>query len=561
MKKYIIVLIFLLALFLRTYKLGQYPVGFLWDEAALGYNAYSILNTAKDEYGKFLPIIFKSFGDYKPGFYVYLTIPSVLIFGLNEFAVRFPSALFGSLTVVFLYLFMKEFFNKETSPYNKFVFSNLLPLLSAFLLTISPWHINFSRGSWELNIMLFELVLGLFLLARYHKTQKKSLLIVSAFVFTFSLFTYQAAKLLMPVLVLGFFFFFREKLLKNDKKNYFLFLTILLGGFLLFNLMTIVGGMAGRIKVMSIFSYPRSPNETQVILDQDDDNKLDFSLFHSSPVFFTRAFLGRYFNYFSGKFLFVTGDWSNPRNGVTYQGVLYYADLIFLVFGLAILFRKKRESIENFFLFWLVVAPVPAALTRDSISSVRSFSMVIPFVFIVAVGINGTIFLISKMKTLVKRGIFALIALIYILCFLRFLELYFVHDPMYSSESRLYGYRQVISFIKPLVEGRDKIIFTSKYGQPYIFYLFYTKYDPKKYQAQSKLTESMNGDVGAVEKIDNIEFRKIYFPDDRSIKNSLFIGDEFDLSLSDIVGQEGISFLKQVNFFNNNTAFRIVETK
>ena len=103
MKKIALIFIFALALFLRIYKLGSCPVGFLWDEAALGYNGYSILKTGRDEYGKFLPIIFKSFGDYKPGLYVYLTVPSIAIFGLTEFSTRLPAAIFGSLTVLLIY--------------------------------------------------------------------------------------------------------------------------------------------------------------------------------------------------------------------------------------------------------------------------------------------------------------------------------------------------------------------------------------------------------------------------------------------------------------------------
>src|SRR3989344_1369248 len=96
---FFLAIIFLFALALRTVNLGDHPSGLTWDEAGLGYNAYSILKTGRDEFGTFLPIVFKSFGDYKPGIYVYLTVPSVAIFGLTEFAVRFPSALFGALAV------------------------------------------------------------------------------------------------------------------------------------------------------------------------------------------------------------------------------------------------------------------------------------------------------------------------------------------------------------------------------------------------------------------------------------------------------------------------------
>jgi len=105
--------IFLLALAIRTVNLGNHPPGLTWDEAGLGYNAYSILKTGRDEHGIFMPLIFKSFGDYKPGIYVYLTVPSIAVFGLTEFAVRFPSALAGTLTVLFTYFLAKELFRRS----------------------------------------------------------------------------------------------------------------------------------------------------------------------------------------------------------------------------------------------------------------------------------------------------------------------------------------------------------------------------------------------------------------------------------------------------------------
>ena len=93
------VLIIILAFFLRFYRLGSNPPGLYWDEAAFGYDAYSLAKTARDHHGQFLPLFFESFGDWKLPGYFYLLIPSVKLFGLSEFAVRLPSALLGFLTV------------------------------------------------------------------------------------------------------------------------------------------------------------------------------------------------------------------------------------------------------------------------------------------------------------------------------------------------------------------------------------------------------------------------------------------------------------------------------
>lgn len=552
MKKYLVILVVLLALFLRIFELGKYPTGLLWDEAALGYNAYSILKTGRDEYGQFLPLIFKSFGDHKPGFYIYLTIPSVAIFGLNELAVRLPSAVFGALSVLALYFLIKEALGGLAK-------KSALPLIAAILLAINPWHLNFSRGAWELNLMTFELLGGLLFLVQYLNYRQKRSLYFSGFFWLLALFTYQSAKALVPALLLGVALFFRAQLKAVALKPKIGFTAVFLAGFLFFNFLTATDGRSGRIKVMSVFSYPRSGEETQMIQAQDNGSKLAWSLFHGSPVFFLRGVAGRYLNYFSGKFLFFTGDWSNARNGVFYHGLFYFIDLVFLIWGLGVLFRKKRLPLENLMIYWLLLAPVPSALTRDIISSVRSFTLVIPLIFVISLGLEACFDWINRKGSWRFLGYLALGAS-YLLLFARFLDLYFVHDPVLNAEDRLWGYKEVVNYIEPLVGGKERVIFTTKYGQPYIFYLFYTQYDPARYQKQARLKENAQGDVGEVERIGKIEFRKIYWPDDRGIKNSLFVGDEFDLPTVDTVNQEGILALRDFRYPSGKVAFRVVKT-
>src|SRR5688572_17254454 len=99
-KKAVILLltVVILAAVLRLWNLSSNPPSLTWDEASLGYNAYSLLQTGKDEYGRLFPLNLKSFGDYKPAVYSYLIIPFIVVFGLNEWAIRLPSAIAGILT-------------------------------------------------------------------------------------------------------------------------------------------------------------------------------------------------------------------------------------------------------------------------------------------------------------------------------------------------------------------------------------------------------------------------------------------------------------------------------
>ena len=106
-------LIVILAVILRFVAIGTAPPSLNWDEASHGYNAYSILKTTKDEWGVTFPTIFRAYGDYKLPVYIYLTVLSEAVFGLNEFAVRLPSILAGIAIVIFTYLLVKELFKNK----------------------------------------------------------------------------------------------------------------------------------------------------------------------------------------------------------------------------------------------------------------------------------------------------------------------------------------------------------------------------------------------------------------------------------------------------------------
>src|SRR5688572_3781308 len=146
--------IIILAIFLRFYQLGSNPPSLDWDEASIGYNAYSILKTGADEYGNAFPLSFRSFDDYKPPVYFYLTVPSIAVFGLTEFAVRFPAAVIGVVAVIALYFFVLEVLQRFDKPKRQGI-----ALTAAFFLAISPWHLQFSRAAFEGNLGMAFLIL------------------------------------------------------------------------------------------------------------------------------------------------------------------------------------------------------------------------------------------------------------------------------------------------------------------------------------------------------------------------------------------------------------------
>ena len=504
--KLFFIIIFFVSFFLRFYKVGEYPT-LLWDEAAIGYNAYSLVETGKDEYGKTLPIIFKSFGDYKPGFYIYLAAPFIKIFGLNTIATRLPSVLLGSLLPILIYFLIKEI-NKK---------AHKTAIIATIITVFNPYSIYFSRGAWESNVLTFELVLAAFLFFKYINKKSNKYLLYSAIVFGLTLFTYQAGKMISLFLIIILFLtnlsILNLKNIKNLLLNFifplFLFsLPILYGLFFSNN--------ANRLKVISLFSYPRPVQESNII--KNESNQFDYDLFHNQLIFFGRNFLLRYFNHFSPRFLALEGDWQSPRHGAPYIGVILYPSLIFLIIGIFFaLSRQKIDKLSVFFFLWLIIAPLPSALTRDIIQSLRSMSFSIPLIYFIAVGIY---IVTTKYKNIF---IYSLIIGAYSISLFYYGDLYLNHMIKKNPDEFLYGYQQSMDYLIKNQSNYKQITVSDYYGQAYIFYLFYSKYPPKKYQQQAKLIENSSGDTGKVEQIDNIKFTTPDFNVIKSQPSSLAI--------------------------------------
>ena len=528
----LIAAIFLLALALRTVNLGDHPPGLTWDEAGLGYNAYSILKTGRDEHGVFMPLIFKSFGDYKPGIYVYLTVPSIAVFGLTEFAVRFPSALFGALAVIGIYLFTNLLFPGKKIGY-----------LAALFLAVMPWHLHFSRGGWEVNVFATLLLFAAYFLL-LSLTNKKVSPLISIFLFALTIFTYQAAKLLSPLVFLTVIVTNFKSAKEKFSAPLYLLIVVVVG---VYFFQTATGSAGNRVARLSIFGYRPTPSAE--LIRTDNDNLFSVGLFHSQIDLTLRAIASRYLYHFSPELLFFEN--STPREALPKMGLLYLFDALWLVFGVVFLVREKNWRANVILLGLLLFAPLGASLTLSEFSVVRAFFLTVPLAVLAALGFY---YLFSR-----HRLFFLLLLALYLHNVYLGLDLYFRHAKQFLAPSFNYGYKQAIERIKTY--PAEKVIMTDVYGQPYIYYLFYTRYDPAKYQANNNFIDG-GVDVGLVPSVDNVEFRQFGSGDINTSKDTLFIGTNGNITDLFDNHQDNIEFFDQINLPDGLTpVFRVVKTK
>ena len=542
--KIILLVIIIIAAILRLWNLGGNPPHLTPDEAALGYNAYSILKTGKDEYGQILPVIFKSFGDYKPGLYVYLTVPFVAIFGLTEFAVRLPSALFGILSVFLIFRICLKTDNWK------------LAIPAAFFAAVNPWLIYFSRGAWEANVALTLTLAGIYFFFKSFKYSK--LLLLSSGFLALTYLTYQGAKLSTTIVVAVLVIVYFKSVLKIDRQV--LVSSGVLGLLICAPIiLSLLHGQAGRLEVFSVFSYPRPVDYMQNFLDEGGEKigGINYYLFHSETFNFLRGVMGRWFNYFSARFLFFEGDYANPGHTPPNAGMLLLLDSVLLILGLMYLVKFKSRF-KWFVLAWLILAPLPGAVSRDQVNSIRSLSMAVSLIIIVALGVIQFFEFVRRFKF--KRLVYVVFCILYFGNIIYFLDSYFVHQPTHNAKYWFYGYEQVVQQIWPARENYTKIVFQQSYSQPYMYFLFYAKYDPSTFQKQANLVLT-GPDVGLVKSLEKIEFADINIPDLRNQNKYLVVANYVTLPEEIFTRIPEFKLVNDVTYPDGQVAFRIVETR
>ncbi len=453
--------IVLLALLLRVSGLGNQPVGFTPDEASFGYDAYSLLQTGRDQWGTRWPLSFRSFGDFKLPLYTYLVMPSVAIFGLNEFSVRLPNAILGALAVLATYALVLQVWKRKD-----------VALLSALFLALSPWHIPLSRGAFEANLTTFLLPAGLYFFFKGVKQPK--FLYLAAILFGINLFSYHSARLLTLPLV-AFLIWQQKKEILNSKN---IFAGVILFVFATLAAFTMLGGGGARAATSGIFNPTGgwdgvAKERYQAVLTGEDDSIA--RIFHNKALYFGKVMFGNYFQYFSPQFLLTQGPAEGTYGMVPGMGVLavyeFAGVLLFIVFV-----RKKFDINTKWLIFWLLLSPIAASLAKGPGYAANRAAFMMPAIQIASAIGGATIFLKYKKFFYVSLGV----------CFVFFLQGYIVSQKAIHAKAMIYGAREVVSAISSISIEFDEIIISKKISEPQIYFAFFLHLDPKIVQQESR---------------------------------------------------------------------------
>ena len=469
-------LIIALATVLRFYHLDLNPSSLSWDEASIGYNAYSITRTLKDEHGRFLPYdYFAAFGDYKPPVSIYLTALSIKLFGFSTWAIRFPSAFLGVLTVLLTFFLCEELrrhFNVKTLTSN-------FSLLASFVLAISPWHTLLSRAEFEANIATFLIVLGLLL---FLKGLKKGWYLLFAMTsFAAAIYTFNSARLFLPLFAIGLAVFTWKDLWQKKK---FVVLSLILGFIVLLPLLPHLLSPLGRLRFQEVNIFTdASVVEKSNARIAADNNVWWSKIINNRRIGYSLLFLERYFDHFNTDYLFFTGD-INPKFSTRTNGQFFLIEVIFLICGTYFLWKKEKK-LTAFLFFWLLIGLIPASTARETPHALRTEISLPTWQLISSAGLY---YLYSLFHGRGKKIFAGFLAVILFWEFTLYLHNYYVHYPKEYSQDWEYGYKLAAEKTMSYKDKYDTIWVSEKYGRPYIFFLTYQKYDPAKFQTEAKVT-------------------------------------------------------------------------
>ncbi|MBI2465037.1 glycosyltransferase family 39 protein [Candidatus Shapirobacteria bacterium] len=511
--------ILLLAAFFRLWKLDTMPSGLNWDEISHGYNAYSVLETGRDQWGTSLPIFnFRAYGDYPTTLNLYLTIPFIKLLGLNALSIRIPTVIFSLLFVIYTYRFAQLLF-KKIPP------SLIAMSLAAFL----PWAFFPSRGVFQSTFSQTLLLMGI-----YHflidKNRSKHLLLSSIF-FGLSMYAYHNARIIVPLLLPTLYFFHPIKLSKKILPAIIVLLILVIP-----NVINLISPSSfARNRWVGIIN-PNAVNLINLKRNSFTGPQIINRLINNRPVYFVQTLSLNYLNQLNPFPLFLNGT-ENQQLSVPQTGILFLILMPFLYAGLIFSLNDGRYF---YLLPLLFITLLPAALTVGDFPVLRSSTALIFYILFITIGIS--LLKIDYRITILTIFVF----------FIFYWTKYTNYSQKYSYAWQ-YGYSQAVEIAKENYSKYDHIVITKKYGEPHEFFLFYWPWPPQKYQKDPLLSTNFHSDWYWVDAYDKFEFKN-----DWEIKELNFSPKTLLITSPKNYPSNGAKQLKTIDFLDSSPAFDII---
>jgi 4-amino-4-deoxy-L-arabinose transferase-like glycosyltransferase len=385
----VLLLTLILAFFLLFYRINEIPYyqGGAWVSDIINFSTWPPPN----KIGFYLFM----FNTYKAAGFNYLTLIFQFFFKDILTCFKITTAFFDILTIIMIYFFVYEFFNKKVA------------ILSSFFYTIFPSVINLSRTGLDASVLPFFVVTCLFLFYRWYKTEKRFYLYLGSFLLSFGICVYLSFVYFSLAIIITAF------LMKNVRKKFSPIISRNVIIFFILGLLPyILGNLLGNFQTFNFLL------DNLLITKSNQHNNL---LIFQNFIETTQNFIGLSDNYFYG--------------GI--KPIIPSLSVNFLIFCAAIIYFliSKNRSKELFLILIVFIGLFLSTFSITSLIDVHVFFL-LPILCII---ISKFILDIFSKTNKFLASIFLIIILIS-----NSLVLYYYFNQYTGSE---FGYKALCNYL------------------------------------------------------------------------------------------------------------------
>lgn len=469
----LLVLIVIVALAIRLMLLDSIPYGAHIDEASLGYNAYSIAETGKDEFGKTMPMIFQAYGDQKLPSYIYATAGITKFFGLSNFTTRLAGVIGSCLLVIFTYLLLRVF-----------KFSENVSLFGSLVTATSPWLIMLSRVfGYESGFGLLFYTIGLWSAFSMLTSKRKNLfLIIAVVAFGLTLYSYLAYRLITVLTLISFVMLFMRARTLISSRGVVLILAFCISIFPIVLQGFKGDGFARASQTMStsLVGMTMTINDNRSICAKSVPKIICYL---SSNKFNSYAYtvMRGYASVLFPQYLFIDGDVDANYVNVDEYGLMSLVIMPLYLVGLYYLTKKLLSGTvtkqELFVFMGLIITPIPTVLL--GVAQQVRLSGMFPFILMTCMYGVDHVSQLAKYDFIKKNFLYVLGICTLISTGFFMVNFLYIHTQKYEETFQT----PIAKLMQYLGREKNASIYIRGINEAIVLYAYYNAYDPRQFQA------------------------------------------------------------------------------
>lgn len=450
----VILLSFVLAVFVRCYRLSDIPYGMHIDEAGMGYDAWGIATVRADRWLNVKPLYLVNYGGGQSALYAYLCAVLMKLFGQGEitlFLMRLPGVLVNLAAYIAGICIIRYLMGKRWAAFG------------SFLLAILPYFIMQCRFGLDCNLLVNVLTIAIAFFFLAMEKQRLPYFLLAGLVWGGAYYTYAlsyVANTVVLLLLSVYALWVNRKQLRN---------------LLLMWVPVIVLGL---------------PLAYMVLINKFDLEQFNGRYFTIPKLGFFRGNEIHIKNIFSNFVTVVKSilykDWI-PYNALPWYGTMYLISIPLVLIGLIALIRhsisvlRRREWNASvvFPVVFLIYFIMGLLLGGDGPNINKMNGLFFAEFVLLLWGIRVTYQIICKRRERAAKMTMVILASLYFVCFGFFAQYYFVEyrEDIYPQYLFTSTYEDILAQLEEGGVSDRKIYVESEY----IYYLLSAKISPYEY--------------------------------------------------------------------------------